>query len=902
MPTEARRRVRLPAGTIARRFAIATAAVASSLLATHTALAADRYWVAGSGLWDVPGAWSATAGGAGGAGVPANGDNAFVFSSGSLTLTRDNTSVSYVPPGLNRLDLAGSGGLPVTVAQSANQMIAVTENIGTGGFGKYNESGGTNSVTNLNLGTGTLGTGIYNLSGGTLAATSIALGGIAGDAGSLNVIGGTLSATTLLVGTNGTGTCNITGGTLSITALTVGGNGVGTFIQSAGQTTIGTLNVFRGSTFTSTSGSLATNGAVTVDAATFSIASALVLISGSPSLTVKDAGLVSIPNSGVLLDGTMSLQSDGVLNASLDVSMFNSNDRISLDGGRLSASTIGLNGGTVIFNSGTLNLTGSSGLSVFAGGVVGNAIDLTATRSLEINNTTTLVNNLSTVTLDGGTFSTGTLAGSGFVVFNSGTFRLTASDLDIGSTGPFGNTFDVTPAMHLQVTGASNKAIIDPGALLYMPGGSLSATTITNNGEIQLASGATRIAGGTLTNNGLIDGSGRIDNALVNSPTGTLRAGTPDHLVFTAANNTTSGTIQLLGGIAEFQQNLSNSGTISGHGSLIATGGWTNSASITLTGGPADVLGAGTNTSTAHVLVTGGANATFYNAVTNQTGSVFKVSTDSVATFLGPVSGLAAFTGAGTTIFESTTSPGPLAAGTSIVESTGNLSATSIQQPALIVRGNASIVPNGTSAATSVLQTLSIDGSTDAWNGKLDLANNHLVVTTRGATPIATIPTQIKNGFAGNWAGNGITSSSAHAVAVDGSNPHKTGLGYADASSLGVGSFAGQSVDSTAVLVGYAYLGDTNLDGVVNALDFNALATHFGANSGALWDEGDFNYDGVVNTADFTALAANFSLTLAGSSVAGSVVPEPAALLLVPLAFYINRPRRNRGSGLRIVR
>ena len=67
---------------------------------------------------------------------------------------------------------------------------------------------------------------------------------------------------------------------------------------------------------------------------------ALVLISGSPSLTVKDGGLVSIPNSGVLLDGTMSLQSDGVLNASLDVSMFNSNDRISLDGGRLSASTM----------------------------------------------------------------------------------------------------------------------------------------------------------------------------------------------------------------------------------------------------------------------------------------------------------------------------------------------------------------------------------------------------------------------------------------------------------------------------------------------------------------------------------------------------------------------------------
>ena len=42
-----------------------------------------------------------------------------------------------------------------------------------------------------------------------------------------------------------------------------------------------------------------------------------------------------------------------------------------------------------------------------------------------------------------------------------------------------------------------------------------------------------------------------------------------------------------------------------------------------------------------------------------------------------------------TTIFESTTLPGPLAAGTSVVAPSGNLSATSIRQPALIVRGKA---------------------------------------------------------------------------------------------------------------------------------------------------------------------------------------------------------------------
>ena len=36
---------------------------------------------------------------------------------------------------------------------------------------------------------------------------------------------------------------------------------------------------------------------------------------------------------------------------------------------------------------------------------------------------------------------------------------------------------------------------------------------------------------------------------------------------------------------------------------------------------------------------------------------------------------------------------------------------------------------------------------------------------------------------------------------------------------------------------------DANHDGTVNALDFNALATNFGAN-GANFSQGDFNYDG----------------------------------------------------------
>ena len=50
--------------------------------------------------------------------------------------------------------------------------------------------------------------------------------------------------------------------------------------------------------------------------------------------------------------------------------------------------------------------------------------------------------------------------------------------------------------------------------------------------------------------------------------------------------------------------------------------------------------------------------------------------------------------------------------------------------------------------------------------------------------------------------------------AADGANPHKTALGYAEASFLGVTSFGGLPVDSSSVLIRYTLSGDANIDGV----------------------------------------------------------------------------------------
>jgi hypothetical protein len=152
----------------------------------------------------------------------------------------------------------------------------------------------------------------------------------------------------------------------------------------------------------------------------------------------------------------------------------------------------------------------------------------------------------------------------------------------------------------------------------------------------------------------------------------------------------------------------------------------------------------------------------------------------------------------------------------------------------------------------------------------------------------------------GNWTpASGqpyIVSSAAAAVAADSNNLHKTGVGYAEASAIfgpGGGTFAGEAVDGDAVLVRYTYLGDANLDGKVNALDFNILASNFGNPNFPNWSQADFNYDSSVDTADFNLLAMNYNLALAAPPL-GGLVPEPSVIATLALMTAFGCRRRLR--------
>ncbi len=189
------------------------------------------------------------------------------------------------------------------------------------------------------------------------------------------------------------------------------------------------------------------------------------------------------------------------------------------------------------------------------------------------------------------------------------------------------------------------------------------------------------------------------------------------------------------------------------------------------------------------------------------------------------------------------------------------------------------VAPNGTSTGVSKIGNLTLAGGTS-----LDITNNRLIVT---GSDLLSVRSKIIGGYAsGSWTGAGITSSTAAAIAADGTNPHKTALGYATASDLGVSTFGGPSisVNPTDVLVRYVYTGDANLDGVVNALDFNAVATNFGTPT-TLWTHGDFNLDGTVNTQDFTLLGTNFNQALPNPapSLLSTLVPEPVSMFALVL-------------------
>ncbi|HWB54679.1 MAG TPA: esterase-like activity of phytase family protein [Tepidisphaeraceae bacterium] len=173
--------------------------------------------------------------------------------------------------------------------------------------------------------------------------------------------------------------------------------------------------------------------------------------------------------------------------------------------------------------------------------------------------------------------------------------------------------------------------------------------------------------------------------------------------------------------------------------------------------------------------------------------------------------------------------------------------------------------------------------------GTLDLSSNDVIIDYTGSSPIDQVQAALTSGYNdGRWNGTGMISSAAA-----NNNAHDTTLAFDEASDLYglTGSeyryVDGEFVDSTTVIIKYTWIGDLNMDGVVDGTDLYWMSPVGTTN--ASWAYGDFNYDGVVNADDY----ALFQYGLAesgGKNIAN--VPEPALQVFPAILFYFRLLKR----------
>ncbi len=209
-------------------------------------------WTTASGSWSTSANWTNASNGHT---VPAAGDtvNITLTNGTPLTVTYNFTGAA-ISLGNLTLDLTGgSAGATATFTMPADNLTVVQENIGdsgagSNGTGTFNQSGGTNSAIQLQLGVNGTDAGYYNLSNGTFALPdgddeTVGLAGI----GVFNQTGGTNNMTLdgqIIVGAGvgSNGTYELSGSAVleqeGQGGEIIGSGGIGSFIQTGGSNSL----------------------------------------------------------------------------------------------------------------------------------------------------------------------------------------------------------------------------------------------------------------------------------------------------------------------------------------------------------------------------------------------------------------------------------------------------------------------------------------------------------------------------------------------------------------------------------------------------------------------------------------------------------------------------------------
>ena len=249
----------------------------------------------------------------GGLYVGYSGTGSFTQSGGTNTAS-NALYLGDNPGGSGTYSLSGTGFLS-----------AQYQYLGCGGTGSFTQSGGTNTVsTSLYVGFTSGGSGTYSLSGGSLSVPNGNNGGLFvgySGTGSFTQSGGTNTVYSLVLGSysGSSGTYNLNGGTLIVSAITAGA-GTAAFNLNGG-----TLQA--GATFsTGVPIAFAAGGSGTVDTAGYAVTLSGQL-SGPGGLIKADSGTLTLAASNIFTGntlvggGTLTLSNSGALQQStLDTS------------------------------------------------------------------------------------------------------------------------------------------------------------------------------------------------------------------------------------------------------------------------------------------------------------------------------------------------------------------------------------------------------------------------------------------------------------------------------------------------------------------------------------------------------------------------------------------------------
>jgi T5SS/PEP-CTERM-associated repeat protein len=758
--------------------------------------------------------------------------NAVVSGAGSRWTTGAITVGSL---GNANLTVNGGGVLETTGnATIANGAASLSKAIVSGAGSAWNISGSLNIAGS--------GTGTLNIdSDASLAATgALTIGDPAGtQVGTLNFNGGTISAGSFT--RVGASAFNWTDGTLLINGGAFNNGGANLVINGSALDDLPALRLSSGATSavaqlpnltigSDRQGALIVSGGSNFQTTTAALGGA---DGGSGSLHVEGLGSTFSTTGDLGVGGTtaaagglggVTLGPGGTVTANGTLRLWGGGS-INIAGGTLRFNTLAANGGKTSFSSGTVQvLTDFNANAAALDALLGPAHTLGVGRTIETPDKT--MNLQSNLTVSGGAVAGNVLALTANIV----------ARFDGGGTGTFNG-------------GITNPA----GARIYVTDATVGAgTTFSNGGELHLADSTATVNGTGLSNSGLVEGSGRINSTVTNNAAGQVRVAAGQRLEVLGASgtNVNNGLVDVDGGAIEFGRAVINSNVSPSSGLIAARNatlrfqaGLLNSGALTFSAGVSDVFGDVTNqnnlTTPGRIVVTGGAQANFFDDVVN--GGSIQVSAagslQSTAVFLGSLSG-SGVTGTGHVFLEGDTrpgfSPGTMAFGGDV--SFGPLSTLNIEL--------AGTTPGTQYDRVTVAESVAIGGELN-----VSLLNNFKPVI--GDTFQIVTATDVDGTFF-----SVVLPQLAGGASWD--------LNYgAGAVSLSVGGV----------------LGDFNLDGRVDTADYTVWRNKFGTN----FITADASGNGSVDQADYNIWKANYGAVAAnGGGAVSSIaaVPEPASLVV----------------------